>query len=158
MKYELVNHNLSNFRVGQRSMSDDGMWLNRPKVIKRGNELFHKFRCQLDLSFGVRPSTRHVQRILWKPEKVGKYRLRYFYVVTDLTGQLKGVLLDKQFHPHKDRNSGYMCLSNHYSNVKFTDECLVRLVLTCILKYNAEDCYELPNLNDAREIIECQIS
>ncbi len=155
-----MNYSLEKFKINNKPW-DHGMWLKPPTKIynEEHQRVLYKFRCCLDLRFAYSPDTKTVKFITWKPEKIAKYRLNYFYIVSDRSGRLlEKVLIDKQFHPHKDRKSGCLCFGEFFQNRELSEECITILILSCMVKYNIDDCFELPNLNDAKEITTCQIS
>lgn len=118
----------------------------------------HKYDCYLEPIFAYSPSHKTVDIITWKPEKIEKYHLKRFSIYTDKSCRyLKDVYIGRQFHPHKNPKTRCLCVGEYFQNKEISDKLVDFLVFACMMKFNKDDCYILPNMNDAKEIVKCQI-
>jgi hypothetical protein len=111
----------------------------RSAVNPTNGRIHYKFKCSL------KPIFCQSKGNLFPVVLGDEYRITHFDVISDEQGNgLKALYLAKdQKHPHKDINTGYLCVGK-YEGVPISKS-LVPLLICCILKYDVDDCYLIPD-------------
>jgi hypothetical protein len=110
----------------------------RSTVDPNNGNVYYRFKCSL------KPIFCHSRGNLFPVVLGEEYRIKYFDIISDKNGNLRALYLGKeQKHPHKDICSGYLCIGK-FEGVPL-DKHLIPLLLCCILKYDMDDCYCIPD-------------
>lgn len=111
----------------------------RSVVDPTNGRIHYKFKCSLI------PIFCHSKGDLFPVTLSEEYRITHFDIISDKKGNgLHALYLGKdQEHPHKDPRTGYLCIGK-FERAPI-ERNLVPLLLCCILRYDADDCYYIPD-------------
>jgi len=132
MKYYVDAKKFYNYDFGEE------FWFKYTKADRIHDGMTrHRFECRTKPVICRRENKR--LKIIACPDK---YLVKYGSMVVDLKGNLLGIHIREQIHPHKDPNSGYICLGQ-YENMKFDRKCMDH-VFNILMSYNPDDCFCIP--------------
>lgn len=127
-------------RFNDVNLGNEQMWVkfNKSIVSISLGKIYYEFKCS------CKPFLCQSNGKFYVTDLDEKYRLSQFTLVTDKQQKhIVTIELGKQNHPHKDPKTGNICMGN-LKGVRI-DKDVIRKLIWCLLTYNENDCYELPD-------------
>jgi len=120
-------------------ISEEG-WVkfDRSWVVRSTRKIKYKFKCSLKPIFLLSKGN------LYPVKLNDEYLITNFQIISSIEGTLEMLYLgNDQRHPHKDPRNSCLCLGKFEG--KPISKGLIALLICCILRYNQDDCFSVPD-------------